>query len=358
MTWIGLTDHLGGRFSPTGLGRGKLLRPGKLLERGTVMVETFIAGELRPHDLLSVAQHYPAQREFAFRAVPGGGFALVHHQAGNLTHAAVSWSGDGRPHTLRLSYSWDTRLQWGRLTLEQPERTLVRSSTVPNPSPILTEDIRDLMLGHADRKLSKEVLFSAATSGIVPVGPLPSLHPSTPIATPTGYRDAGTLRRGDVVITDRGETSTVLHTVRYSVPARGSFAPVRLHAPYFGLQRDIVVAPEQRLVLRGSEVEYIFGQEAVLVPARHLVNGYAASWRPTQSVAEYVQVILPRHEALLAAGTAVESLYIGRIRRKPELLAASVLAGVPDRELPEHGAPVHQVLRSFEAITLIENRAA
>ena len=358
MTWIGLTDHMGGRFSPSGLGRGKLMHPGKVMERGTLMLETFIAGELRPHDLLSVSQHYPAQREIAVRAVPGGGFALVHQQADNLTHAAVAWSGDGRPHSLRLSYSWDTRLRWGRLTLEQPERTLVRSSTVPNPGPILTDDIRDMMLGHGGRNLSKEVLFAAATSGIVPIGPMPSLHPSTPIATPQGYREAATLRRGDVVVTDGGETSTVLHVVRYTVPARGSFAPVRLHAPYFGLQRDIVVAPEQRLVLRGSEVEYIFGQEAVLVPARHLVNGYAATWRPTQSVAEYVQLVLPRHEVLLAAGTALESLYIGRIRRKPELHAASVLAGISDRELPEHGAPVHQVLRSFEAITLIENRAA
>ena len=358
MTWIALTDHLGGRFSPTGLGRGKLLRPGRQLERGTLMLETFIAGELRPHDLLAVSQHYPDQREIAFRALPGGGFAFVQQQADDLTHAAVSWSGDGRPHTLRLSYSWDTRVRWGRLTLEQPERTLVRSSTLGNPSPILTEDIRDLMLGRSDRRMSKEVLFAAATSGIVPIGPMPSLHPATPIATPRGYKEAASLRRGDVVVTDRGKTSTVLHTVRYTVPARGSFAPVRLHAPYFGLQRDIVVAPEQRLVLRGSEVEYLFGQEAVLVPARHLVNGYAATWRPTQSVAEYVQLILPQHEALLAAGTALESLYIGRIRRKPELHAASVLAGIPDRQLPEHGAPVHQVLRSFEAITLIENRAA
>ncbi|WP_415922512.1 Hint domain-containing protein [Tateyamaria sp. SN6-1] len=358
MTWIGLSDHAGGRFSPTGLGRGKLMRPGKVLERGTLMLETFIAGELRPHDLLSLSQHFPIKREIAFRAVPGGGFAFVNQQGDALTHAAVSWSGDGRPHSLRLNYSWDTRLRWGRLTLEQPERTLVRSSTVRDPSPILTEDIRDLMLGNAQRKLSKEVLFSAATSGIVPIGPLPSLHPATPIATPSGYRDAASLRRGDLVLTDRGQTSQVLHVVRYSVPARGSFAPVRLHAPYFGLQRDIVVAPEQRLVLRGSEVEYIFGEEAVLVPARHLVNGYAATWRPSQSVADYVQVVLPRHEALLAAGTALESLYIGRIRRKPDLHAASVLAGVPDRELPEHGAPVHQVLRSFEAITLIEQRAA
>ncbi|MEL7088943.1 MAG: hypothetical protein AAGL98_10980, partial [Planctomycetota bacterium] len=65
MTWIGLTDHLGGRFSPTGLGRGKLMRPGKLLERGTIMLETFIAGELRPHDLFSVSQHFPTPREIS-----------------------------------------------------------------------------------------------------------------------------------------------------------------------------------------------------------------------------------------------------------------------------------------------------
>ena len=359
MTWIALTDHQGGRFSPTGLGRGKLLRPARALERGTLMVETFIAGELRPQDLLSLTAYFPQRRDIAFRAIPGGGFAFVQQHDNRLTHAAVRWSGDGRPHSLRLSYAWDTSLRWGRLTLEQPERTLVRSATVPDPGPILTDDIRDLMLGQtADRRLSKEVLFAAASTGIAPIGPLPTLHPATPIGTPRGYIEASKLRRGDTVVTADGTTAPVLHVVRYRVPSRGSFAPVRLHAPYFGLQRDIVVAPEQRLVVKGSEVEYLFGKEAVLVPARHLVNGFAASWRPQQSVAEYVQLLLPRHEALVAAGTALESLYIGRIRRKPDLLGASVLAGIPDRELPEHGAPVHQVLRSFEAITLIEQRAA
>lgn len=358
MTWIGISDHLGGRFSPTGLGRGKLLHPGKLIERGTLMIETFIAGDVRPHDLLSITATHPDKREIALRAVPGGGFAFVHRQGEGLSHAAVDWAADGRPHTLRLNYSWDTRLRWGRLTLEQPERTLIRSSIVENPLPILNEDIRAMMLGQCDRKMSKEVIFAAATCGVVPIGPMPSLHPSTPIATPDGYIEASAIKRGDLVITHGGKTAPVLHTVRYRVPARGSFAPVRLHAPYFGLQRDILVAPEQRLVLRGSEVEYLFGQEAVLVPARHLVNGYAATWRPPQSVADYVQVVLPRHEVIFAGGTALESLYIGRIRRKPDLLAASVLAGIPDRELPEHGSPAHQVLRSFEAITLIEQRAA
>ena len=358
MTWIGITDHLGGRFSPTGLGRGKLMSPSKVMERGTLMFETFIAGEVGTHDLLSLTQLFPFRREISFRAIPGGGFAFVHRHDDDIAHAAVSWTGDGRAHTLRISYSWDLARGWGRLTLEQPERTLVRSSTVPSPKPILTDDMRSLMLGDPSRSLSKEVLFAAATSGIVPVGPLPTLHPATPIATPDGYRQVGNIRRGDSVLTSADKVVQVLQTVRYAVPARASFAPVRLHAPYFGLERDIVVAPEQRLVLRGSEVEYIFGQEAVLVPARHLVNGHAASWLAPHSIAEYVQLILPRHEVLRAAGTALESLYIGRIRRKPELLSASVLADTPSQLLPEHGHPIHQVLRPFEAITLIDQRAA
>lgn len=222
----------------------------------------------------------------------------------------------------------------------------------------MTNDLRDIALAHPARTLSQEVLFSAISDEILPIGPMPSLHPATPIATPGGYRTAESLRRGDTVVTDNGDTVPVLHSVRHTVPARGSFAPVRLRAPYFGLQRDIVVAPEQRLVLEGSEVEYIFGQEAVLVPARHLVNGHAAMWHTCGTTTEYVQVVLPGHEALMAAGCAVESLYIGRIRRDADRLDASVLADVPSRLLPEHARPIHQVLGSFEAITLVDQRAA
>lgn len=358
MTWLGITDHMGGRFSRKGLASKEPLALGKMLERGTLMFETFIAGDLRPHDLLALTHHYPWAREIAFRALPGGGLAFVHKHHDDLTHAAVSWTGDGRANTLRISYSWDARKNWGRLALEQPEHTLVRMSPVPNSRPILLDDLRELILGSAARAMSKEVLFASVSTEIMPVGPMPTLHPATPIATPKGYKAAGSIKRGDTVITEAGIVVPVLHTVRQTVPARASFAPVRLHAPYFGLKRDIVVAPEQRLVLRGTEVEYNFGEEAVLVPARHLVNGHAATWLAPKSIAEYVQLILPGHEVLIAAGTALESLYIGRIRRKSELLAASVLSDIPNRKLPEHGKSIHQVLRSFEAITLIEHRAA
>ncbi|WP_415405044.1 Hint domain-containing protein [Tateyamaria sp. SN3-11] len=359
MNWIGLTDHEGGRFAPSGLGPDPTELPtGTLMERGTLMFETQVAGHVRPHDLLGMTQHLPWAREVIFRAIPGGGIAMVQRNDDDITHAAIRWVGDGRAHTLRVTYAWDAPSGWARLALEQPERARVVTNRVHAPKPLRAEILRDMMLGKGARALSKEVLFGAVASDIAPIGPMPSLHPATPVATPTGYRAAGDLNRGDTVVTNTGAIVPVLHSVRQTVPARGSFAPVRLHAPYFGLTRDIVVAPEQRLVLQGSEVEYIFGQEAVLVPARHLVNGYAATWTAPSAVADYAQVVLPGHEVLIAAGCALESLYIGRIRRQKDRLNASVLAHVPSRLLPEHARPIHQVLRPFEAITLIDQRAA
>jgi len=357
MTWFGLTDHEDGRFAKRGLS-DKVDPLGPMLERGTLMFETHVAGHDRPHDLLGIAHPFPWTRELAFRAIPGGGIAMLHRHHENISHAAIRWVDDGRAHTLRVTYAWDAPEGWGRLALERPEDNRIVHRAVHMPRPFMTDDLRDMIMGHPARTLSKEVIFGALSDQVLPIGPMPSLHPATPIATPLGHRPAGDLQRGDTVLTDRGEIAPVLHAVRHCVPARGSFAPVRLHAPYFGLARDIVVAPEQRLVLQGSEVEYIFGQEAVLVPARHLVNGFAASWNAPQATIEYVQVVLPGHEALMAAGCALESLYIGRIRRKPERLDASVLADVPSRLLPEHARPIHQVLGPFEAITLIDQRAA
>ncbi|MEO0402801.1 MAG: Hint domain-containing protein [Pseudomonadota bacterium] len=357
--WVGLTDHQNGRFAPSGLdGANTHNTLGKRMERGTLMFETSVAGHVRPHDLFGVTNHFPWARELVFRAIPGGGVAMVHRYNDDILHAAIRWHDDGRAHTLRVTYAWDTSTGWARLALEQPERTRVTTNTVHAPRPQLSADARDLMLGNGARTLSKEVLFGALSPDIAPIGPMPTLHPKTPIATPTGYRAASDLQRGDTIVTMNGDIVPVLHSVKHTVPARGSFAPVRLHAPYFGLARDIIVAPEQRLVLKGSDVEYIFGHEAVLVPARHLVNGHAATWAPERSTVEYVQVVLPGHEPLVAAGCALESLYIGRIRRNAARLDASVLADIPSRLLPEHARPIHQVLRQFEAITLVDQRAA
>jgi len=131
-----------------------------------------------------------------------------------------------------------------------------------------------------------------------------------------------------------------------------------LRAPYFGLRQDIMVAPEQRLVITGTDVEYLFGKEAVLVPVRHLADGTSVRTCEAPTVVTYTQLILPGHETIQAAGCPLESLYIGRIRRKPDALEASLLAGIDRNILPEHAKPVYPVLQPYEAISLAKQRAA
>ncbi|MFT6676220.1 MAG: hypothetical protein ACJAVM_002422 [Sulfitobacter sp.] len=361
MTWLALCDHDDRRLSLRGLGADKKPKPllhdhpDSRLSRGTILFET----RLSPHSMPQVLFGYKtAQRSLTFQALPSGGIALVQVQGKAIRHAAIQREETGRTDVLRISYAWDSAEGWGRLTLEQPENAGISHRYLDDPCPLTLEDIRNLILGKNGQTFASDMVFAALSDQIEPIGPMPGLMATTPVATPWGYKPVHDLRRGDTVLSSTEGVVPVLHPVSRSVPARGSYRPIRLRAPYFGLQQDIIVSPEQRLVIDGPEVEYLFNQEAVLVPARHLVNGFAARIEPCGPVIRYAQVLLPGHEPLLAAGTAVESLYIGRIRRNGQLLASSMFQHLDRSTLPEHGRPVHAVLRWYDAIHLARQRAA
>ena len=364
MTWLALCDHEDRRFSLRGLGTDKKDTPlfedtpDNLLTRGSIVFETRLSADGRPQVLFGYKTTYPALRSMTFQAIPGGGIAMVQVQNEEISHAAIQNSKAGRTDIIRVTYSWDCTVNWARMTLEKPEDETVTSVYIDNPRPLSLDDIRDLMLGRGDQTYASDMIFAALSDQIEPIGPMPTLLPSTPVATPRGYKPVQDLRRGDTVLTRDDGVVPVLQRVQRSVPARGSFRPIRMRAPYFGLQQDIIVAPDQRLIIDGPEVEYLFGQEAVLVPARHRVNGFAALFEPCGPVIRYTQLLLPRHETLLAAGTSAESLYIGRIRRKVEHLQSSVLHQFDRSDLPEHPRPAHHVLRWYDAIHLARRRAA
>ncbi|MFT6024896.1 MAG: hypothetical protein ACI9PY_003030 [Ascidiaceihabitans sp.] len=364
MTWIASADHNEGRFSPYGLGvdrraeKQMIVDPSSLLARGTIMLETRMSPNGKPQVLFSFKRDFPWSRSLSIQAIPGGGIALVHEHGDHVNHAALRWKGSGRADIVRITYAWDAPRGFGRLSLERPEDSTVTSVDIVNPKPLCTQDLHDVMLGKCERTLANDAVFVALSTEVEPVGPMPTLCPSTPILTPWGTKAAGTLQRGDTVSTPDDGAVPVLHSIKRTVPALGSFAPIRLRAPYFGLRRDIIAAPDQRLVIRGSDVEYMFGQESVLVPARHLVNGYAARYEPAGATVTYTHLLLPAHQSLMVSGSALESLYIGRIRRKEADLQASILAPLDRNSLPEHGKPFFPMLKAFEAIALAAHRAA
>lgn len=366
MAWIAISDTVDPRFSCSGLGcdagraETALLRndPLALLTRGTLMLEARLAPDGRPQTLLEWDQAHPWRRGLSLRALPDGGIALVVFQGGEACHCVVRNDALGGDETLRITYAWDAPARWGRLVVEKLNAPGLFISELRDPPPLLLADVQAITMTPAMRSMDPDVSFFAISTRIEPVGPLPTLDARVPLCTTYGYRPLGRIARGDVLRLADGGTQPVLAVLRRTVPARGMLRPVRLRAPYFGLQQDIVVAPEQRLVIGGSDVEYLFDQEFVLVPARHLVNGTAAHFCATGPTATYGQVLLPSHEAILAAGTPLESLYIGRIRRHPARLAASLLAGMERSRLPDHAVSAYPVLRPYEAVTLAERRAA
>ncbi|UYV37903.1 Hint domain-containing protein [Rhodobacteraceae bacterium D3-12] len=275
-----------------------------------------------------------------------------------MFHTALHHDSQDRADILRITYSWDITKRWGRLAIERPEYERVAAVELANAPALDLEDIRAISTDPRRRHLGEDVLFFAVSDRVEPIGPMPSLTAEVPILCNGHYASAGRLKRGDLVETLEGGLVPVLQVIERTVPARGSFRPVRLRAPYFGLVRDVVVAPDQRLVVGGSEVEYTFGREAVLVPARHLINGISAMAVTGAVTVRYVQAILPRHDSLIAAGCPVESQFVGRIRRKPEQLASSLLAPFERALLPEHARSSHLLVRPFEAITLMQRRAA
>ncbi len=362
--WIGISDHDGFCFNPAGLtdadtdGTDQKLDLDALMVRGSLVIETRLPQSPKPQPLLNVERGGGWPFHLSFQAIPGGGLTFLLNQGVGCHHCTTNSAEVGRTDILRLTYSWDAPARFGQLTVERLDRGHLTILPVKAPNPFRLADIQALLNRGSQDFLSPEVLFVAVSRDVEPVGPMPSMTPDTPIATPHGYRLIGSLQRGDTVITQDGQVVPVLHRVSRTVPARGCFRPIRLRAPFFGLQHDIIVAPTQRLVLTGSEVEYLFGQEAVLVELRHLVGEPSVQPVSCGPTVTYDQLILPGHEAVIAAGTAAETLYLGRMRRKKDLLRSSLLANVARQSLPEHGRSIYPVLNAFDAVVLAEQRAA
>jgi hypothetical protein len=364
MPWIALSDRENHWFAPHGLGRsadGPDLvdtGPDALMVRGSLVVETQIPATQRPEPLFLFGQDGEWPLSFALYAIPGGGLSLVLDQGGMPVHQTISYSDESRTETLRITYAWNAVERWGRLTVERPQDDRVMTVPVHAPRPMRVMDACALLRPGHGRYVSPEVEYLALSAGIEPVGPMPSLAPDTPVATPDGYRPIRDLRRGDLVLTHDGSVVPVLHKVSRRVPARGSFRPVRLRTPFFGLWSDVDVSPGQRLLLSGSEVEYLFGQQAVLLSSRHLTGTPRAYSPPVGPLVTWEQLILPGHEAIRIAGTAADSLFVGRLRRDRARLDQSLLAGLDRTTLPEHARPVYPVLRAFDATILAERRVA
>jgi len=135
--------------------------------------------------------------------------------------------------------------------------------------------------------------------------------PGTRIATARGAVPVEQLQKGDMVITRDHGLQPVRWIEARTVPATGTLAPVRI-APRVlpGLQTELLVSPQHRLLFQGYRAELLFGQSEVLVAATHLVDDLAVT-REAGGAVTYVHFLLDQHEIVFADGTPTESFHPG-----------------------------------------------
>lgn len=141
--------------------------------------------------------------------------------------------------------------------------------------------------------------------------------PGTQIATPHGPRRVEALREGDWVQTrDNGAQEIQWIGSRRISGARlfvvPKLRPIRIRAGALGIDRpekELLVSPEHRMLLRGRQVQALFNTPEVLVAARDLINGTTITTDSAVKQVTYIHMLLGSHQVLWANGVESESFH-------------------------------------------------
>ena len=129
----------------------------------------------------------------------------------------------------------------------------------------------------------------------------------TLIDTLFGPKPIQEIKVGDHVRTGGGGFQPVRWSGHSTVDGSNEHAPIRIKSSAFENVADVVVSPQHRILLRGWRAQLFFGEDEVLVPAKHLVNEMTVIREPLPEVT-YYHLMLDGHEVLKSAGLWSESL--------------------------------------------------
>ena len=349
MRWLVLCDA-DGPIIPGPLPQGT-----DLLDCGSVVAEfTVPAGSGLPLTLLEYHSSLGWPRQLRITLSAEGNVTLFHRQADTIATVSVTLPLPAEPALLRLTYCWDATRRMSQIAAELPGRGQMAVARGSNPLPVPHQDL--VALARGDASFAAGLVWFGITGSIERIGHIPGLIGATPVRTPGGVRRIDSLRAGDLVDTSNHGPLPIRWIGSAEMPARGSFAPVRLRAPFFGNRSDLIVSAQQRVVLSGAEVEYLFGEDEVVVEAGRLVDGMTALAERRRTLVRFHSVLLDQHALLDLDGGRVDSLFVnaGRGLRAPEH------GWLRDRLAPEvlamHQNPALPTLRGYEAATLLSMR--
>ncbi len=162
-----------------------------------------------------------------------------------------------------------------------------------------------------------------------------------------------TLQPGDLVETlDHG-----LQPVRWigctQVDAVGDLAPIEFAKGVLGAHRALRVSPQHRVLVTDWRAELHFGAEAVLVPAKALINDRDIM-RAAGGKITYWHLLFDRHEIIFANGVTSESFHPDTyaLDALPKAARAELLTLFPELETADSRPAARTLVKSREGQVL------
>ncbi|MFK7838602.1 MAG: Hint domain-containing protein [Sulfitobacter sp.] len=132
--------------------------------------------------------------------------------------------------------------------------------------------------------------------------------PGTVIETPNGPCPIETLRVDDLVLTLDHGAQPVRMIADDTFRAVGAVAPIRFAKGTIGNTAPLIVSPQHRMLITGWQAELYFGEDEVLVAAKHLVNGDTIR-QVEGGIVRYIHLLFDTHQIIWGQGAPSESYY-------------------------------------------------
>lgn len=190
---------------------------------------------------------------------------------------------------------------------------------------------------------------------------LPCYTPGALIATTKGLIAVEDLELGDKVITLDSGFQPVRWIGKATRRAEGALVPIRIKAGALGQglpDRDLVVSPQHRMLLRSRIVERMMGCAEVLIPAKKLLGLPGIDYAHDYEDVTYIHFLCDRHEIIFAEGAPTETLLTG-----PQAMSALGPEGVAEIEalfpgvLETPPAPARPIPKGSVARKMLERHA-
>ncbi|MEP2716152.1 Hint domain-containing protein [Pseudophaeobacter sp.] len=193
--------------------------------------------------------------------------------------------------------------------------------------------------------------------------------PGTQIATPNGPRWVEDLREGDKVQTrDSGAREIQWIGARRISGARlfvvPKLRPVRIRAGALGIDRpekELLVSPQHRMLIRGRQVQALFNTSEVLVAAQDLINGQTIATDTSVREVTYIHLLLGSHQVLWANGVESESFHpasasMSALDTQDRIRLTGLLPGL-EQDPMRYGGYARRNLSASEAAILMHEAA-